>query len=184
MSTSPYPIFNSYELRVQPTNTYFGQKDIQQALLLKRLTRDLLFQYPTPAGFHIITTVRDPLDNLALSSRNAYLSEKERKEAVALWEALKAAEKAWEGGEGKDACVSAAKRSVSERMLSEDVQLKVDYIEFNDPDTFEPLPDSETKTKLMAREGKEAVVLSGAVWVGKTRLLDNLILGDVGMILA
>ena len=93
---------------------------------------------------------------------------------------------AWEGGESKNACVSAAKRFISERKLSEGVQLKLDYIEFNDSDTFEPLPGSETKTKLTAREGKGkgmVVLLNGAVWVGKTRLIDNLILGDVGMVL-
>lgn len=103
-----------------------------------------------------------------------------------LWEVLKAAEKAWEGGESKDACVSAAKRSISERVLPEGVQLKLDYIEFNDPDTFEPLLGSEMKTKAKAEGGKgrNTVLLSGAVWIGKTRLLDNLILGDVRTILA
>lgn len=101
-----------------------------------------------------------------------------------LWEALKAAEKAWEGGESKDACVSAAKRSISERVLPEGVQLKLDYIEFNDPDTFEPLLGSEMKAKAEGGKSRDTVLLSGAVWIGKTRLLDNLILGDVRTILA
>lgn len=166
----------------QPTHAYFGQKDIQQALILKRLVTDLLMSYPTPQNLHIVPTARDPTDGLALSSRNVYLSPAGRKVAPTLRQALLAAEAAWNAGATKyesllkavtvmDATIRKAHR---ERLA---VEIKLDYIEMNDTKTFEVLDAQARKT-----EGG-AVILSGALYVDKTRLIDNTLLGDTTGIL-
>ncbi|KIM90389.1 hypothetical protein PILCRDRAFT_812127 [Piloderma croceum F 1598] len=174
---------------IQPTNTYFGQKDIQQALLLRRLTRDLLLSHPTPSSLHIIPTTRDPTSGLALSSRNAYLTPDER--AVAggtLYEALRTGEQAWMNGETKEECVRKARGVVEnvsggKEARDKSVNVSLDYIEMNDADSFEVIGDGEVVgTRHEGRE-REGVILSGAIWVGKTRLIDNIVLGDMGKIL-
>ncbi|KAJ7281399.1 Pantoate-beta-alanine ligase [Mycena rebaudengoi] len=159
---------------VEPTNAYFGQKDIQQCLILKRLCRDLLLSHPDAAHVHIVPTARDPVDNLALSSRNAYLSAEGRKVAPVLYQALKAAEEAWNVGRPKAECVQRAVDVIGARA---DASLRLDYIEFNDADSLEAL-DGARCVELDA----EPVILSGALWVGNTRLIDNLVLGDVNRI--
>jgi pantoate--beta-alanine ligase len=161
----------------QPTNTYFGQKDIQQALLLRRLCSDLLLSHPTAANLHIVPTTRDPIDGLALSSRNEYLSSEERRVAPALQAALKECEKAWMKGHPKEVCIQKAKDAVNEKTVAfMDVETKLDYIEMNDPGTFDIIDDRMVK-------GENPVILSGAMWAGKTRLIDNIILGDTSTIL-
>lgn len=168
-----------FEFKIQPTNTYFGQKDIQQALLLRRLCRDLLLSHPTYTSLHIVPTARDPTDNLALSSRNAYLSITERAYAGTLYKALHAAEDAWVKGEKKSECVRRAYamvEKVAEEARAKAVDLKVDYVEMNSSEDFEVLGDEDRM------EGR-GVLLSGAVWIGRTRLIDNLILGHVDDIL-
>ncbi|KAJ3984548.1 hypothetical protein F5890DRAFT_1516393 [Lentinula detonsa] len=178
---------------IQPTNAYFGQKDIQQALLLRHMVTDLLLSHPSPDHLHIVPTARDPSDNLALSSRNAYLSPAGRKVAPTLYAALKAAEECWLAGErdrggknkNKKECVEIA-RALVERRIEEardhglDVEITLDYIEMNDAGTFEILDDSDTRSS----RGNEAapVILSGAMWVDRTRLIDNLLLGDFGTV--
>ncbi|KAJ3991004.1 Pantoate-beta-alanine ligase [Lentinula boryana] len=178
---------------IQPTNAYFGQKDIQQALLLRHMVTDLLLSHPSPDHLHIVPTARDPSDNLALSSRNAYLSPAGRKVAPTLYAALKAAEECWLAGEGdeggknknKKECVEIA-RALVERRIEEahdhglDVEITLDYIEMNDAGNFEVLDDTDTRSL----RGNEAapVILSGAMWVDRTRLIDNLLLGDFGTV--
>jgi pantoate--beta-alanine ligase len=170
---------------LQPTNTYFGQKDIQQALLLRRLTRDLLLSHPTPSSLHIIPTTRDLTSGLALSSRNAYLTSDERNIAGGtLYKALRTAEQAWMNGEMKDECVKKARRVIEDvagRKETKEggVNVKLDYVEMNDADNFEVVSDGEVKDT-----NRDAIILSGAIWVGRTRLIDNLILGAVGKILS
>jgi len=166
---------------IQPTNTYFGQKDIQQALLLRRLCSDLLLSHPTAANFHIVPTTRDPVDGLALSSRNEYLSPEERKIAPTLRAALKEAEKAWTEGDPKATCVEKARDLVwlQIRALT-DLNIKLDYVEMNDSVTFNVLNEGTKQDD----SGDNPVILSGAMWVGKTRLIDNIILGDSSTILA
>ncbi|KAL5536695.1 PAN6 [Sanghuangporus sanghuang] len=181
---------------VQPSHAYFGQKDIQQALILRRMVRDLLLPHPTPETLHVVPTTREAADvgtarndeddgeGLALSSRNAYLSRAERAHAPALYRALKRAQTFWEDGRAKDACVKAAVDvlEMEEIAAAENgVHMKLDYIEMSDPWTLEPVPGAETKDA-GEREDRE-FVLSGAVWVGGTRLIDNVILGDSGKIL-
>ncbi|KIK85608.1 hypothetical protein PAXRUDRAFT_831948 [Paxillus rubicundulus Ve08.2h10] len=166
---------------VQPTNAYFGQKDIQQALLLRKLCRDLLFQYPNAEHVHIVPTERDPVDNLALSSRNLYLSTEERSVANTLYKALQAAESAWASGETKYECISAAEALVKEAAkvaTTRGISMNLDYIQMNDSNTFEIL-DGQLQRK--STDGAP-VVLSGAVWVGKTRLIDNIVIGDLDSI--
>ena len=160
----------------QPTNAYFGQKDIQQALLLRRLVGDLHLSHPTPSHLHIVPTARDPTDGLALSSRNAYLTPTERQRAPALYTALQGAARAWKAGTSKREAVQhalqvleATKREGEEH----GVEVRVDYIEMNDPDTFDVLGDEQVQ-----QSDGAPVILSGAVWFGQTRLIDNLILGD------
>lgn len=163
---------------VQPTNAYFGQKDIQQALLLRRMCRDLLLAHPDANHLHIVPTVRDPVDGLALSSRNAYLSVEERSIANTLYRALQAAQSGWLAGETKDACIRAAEvlvTGVVKEAASRGIDMKLDYIEMNDPDSFEVL-DGRSQREAM---GGKTVILSGAVWVGKTRLIDNIVVGEL-----
>ncbi|PVF96781.1 Nucleotidylyl transferase [Serendipita vermifera] len=198
---------------VEPTHAYFGQKDIQQALLLRRLTSDLLLSHPTPSNLHIIPTYRDPVTGLALSSRNAYLTDKERQTwAPVLWKSLQEGKKVWRetleacydqgrvaGGPSGIQCAGlrekvkgAAERiiiaaSVSASKEDPSVTIKLDYIELNWVDTFEPVesftidPSSSQDGGLAESPeipGTPAMILSGAMWVGRTRLIDNILLGD------
>lgn len=169
-------LFNS----IQPTNAYFGQKDIQQALIMRRMVRDLLFANPGPENVHIVPTYRSE-DGLALSSRNAYLSPSERAFAPTLYNALKEAQEAWETGCACSECLQRAAdvvESAREESAIQGVSIQMDYIEMNDPETFEVLLDDAT-----IRSAGRSVILSGAVWVGKTRLIDNFLLGELGVVL-
>ncbi|KAL1758176.1 Pantoate-beta-alanine ligase [Schizophyllum commune] len=171
---------------VQPTRTYFGQKDIQQALLLRRMCKDLLMTLPYPENLHIVPTVRDPADGLALSSRNAYLSPSARRIAPVMSSALDVARDAWEAGLTKDECVKRAEQlvaEVAERARAEGAaEVRLDYIQLNDSDTFSEVPGHRTKDT-WAQQSPHPVILSGAIWVDKTRLIDNYILGDVDSII-
>ncbi|PPQ74338.1 hypothetical protein CVT24_000692 [Panaeolus cyanescens] len=167
---------------IQPNNAYFGQKDIQQALLLKRLSRDLLLAYPDPEHLHIIPTARDPTDGLALSSRNAYLSASGRQVAPTLRAAILAAEEAWNNGCTKDECIAKGVEVVEARKNKAradglDVNVKLDYLEMNDASTFEVLDSGSRKADT------RLVILSGALYVDKTRLIDNNLLGDSHQVL-
>ncbi|KAF7798695.1 hypothetical protein EIP86_009919 [Pleurotus ostreatoroseus] len=174
-------------LITQPSRTYFGQKDIQQALLLRRMTRDLLLPHPEPENLHIVPIARDPASHLALSSRNAYLTPSERNiGAPTLYAALNAAQEAWIAGKEKKECIRQAEELIRSRTegLSrtktgqEEVRLKLDYIEMNDPDTFDVIGDLVERAGWEKGHAGRPVVLSGAMWVGETRLIDNIILGD------
>lgn len=165
--------------RKQPTNAYFGQKDIQQALLLRRMCHDLLFPNPEADHVHIIPTERDPVDGLALSSRNSYLSVEERSVANTLYRALQAAESGWLAGEAKDACIRAAGVLVTGAVrdaAARGIDMRLDYIQMNDSDTFEVLDGQSQRQSVV---GGGAVILSGAVWVGRTRLIDNIVVGEL-----
>ncbi|KAF8967771.1 pantothenate synthetase [Flammula alnicola] len=182
-------LFNAIEpqdskfLIPQPTNAYFGQKDIQQALLLKRMCRDLLLSHPEPQNLHIIPTARDSSDGLALSSRNAYLSAEGRKVAPTLRQALQAAEAAWNSGLPKSECIARAKavvecRTAEAQAAGLDVTIRLDYLEMNDGHTFDVLDAG------LRKDDVDLVILSGALNVDKTRLIDNILLGDSGKVLS
>jgi len=169
---------------VEPTNAYFGQKDIQQALLLRRLSRDLLLSHPDFKHIHVVPTARDPENGLALSSRNAYLTEDGRRVASTLREALQAAEAAWNHGSTKLECVEKATEVIEIRKalaLAEglNVEMRLDYVELNNADNFELVDAQTSKTEA----GSQPVILSGALWVDNTRLIDNVILGDANRVI-
>jgi pantoate--beta-alanine ligase len=142
---------------VEPEVAVFGQKDIQQAVLIQAMVRDLDW----PLELVIAPTVREA-DGLALSSRNAYLTPDQRREAVALSVALRAAERAWEAGEHSPARLEAVMRAE----LSMHPLASVDYIAIVDGVRLAPV---ERVT--------EGTIVAIAARLGGTRLLDNIILG-------
>ncbi|HEU5170824.1 MAG TPA: pantoate--beta-alanine ligase [Gemmatimonadales bacterium] len=142
---------------VEPDVACFGQKDIQQAALVRRMVRDLDW----PIELAVVPTVRDR-DGLALSSRNAYLSAAERRDALALSRGLAAAEATWHAGERSSAMLAAAVR----RELDAAPGLRADYIAVVDPDRFAPVLHADPGT-----------IIAVAGRVGETRLIDNVILG-------
>ncbi|KAK4049938.1 pantoate-beta-alanine ligase [Microbotryomycetes sp. JL201] len=166
---------------VQPTRAYFGQKDIQQAILLRRMLTDLHVTLPLPRDLVIMPTHRNSETSLALSSRNAYLTTEERQWATVLIDGLKAGQRVFEEmrkqGQGDvdvGRVLEAARNSVRkvEEGTSDDekVHVKMLYISMNDPEELFNLEEGEK----IVRKGKGAI-LSGAVMLGKTRLIDNLV---------
>ena len=117
-------------------------------------------------------------DGLALSSRNAYLGPEERKVANTLHRALSLAKEGWESGSSKLECVARSRELVESVRAEVGVEMKLDYVELNDSDSFEVVGDGETRVDYATRP----VLLSGALWVGKTRLIDNFILGDPALL--
>jgi pantoate--beta-alanine ligase len=139
-------------LAVPADAAYFGAKDWQQTLVVKRMTRDL----GLPVEIVVCPTVRER-DGLAMSSRNAYLSPADRSRAVAVFESLRRAEQLWSAGGG----TAAIERIMQETMSSRGIV--VDYVALADPESLEPLPD-----------GAERGVALVAGRLGGTRLIDNL----------
>lgn len=136
---------------VQPGVTVFGQKDAQQVFLVRRMLRDL----DLPVSVEVQPTVRED-DGLALSSRNRYLDESERRAAVALSAALSDARGAAAGG------APAARRAAAMRLDGERA-VKLDYLVIVDPATFLPVAD----------DYRGPAILLVAARVGSTRLIDN-----------
>jgi len=143
---------------VQPDAAVFGQKDFQQATVIRAMVRDLNFAIAVA----VVPTVREP-DGLALSSRNSYLSAEERLRARALHAALRTAAAAYAAGERDVRALEAAGRAV----LDADPRTSVDYFAVVDPATLEPA----------AAARADSVVLVAAR-VGTTRLIDNATLGS------
>lgn len=141
---------------VQPDRAYFGQKDAQQAVVIRRMVRDLNF----PVEIVVCPTVREP-DGLALSSRNTYLNPQERQAATVLFRALQAAKARYEAGERDGERLREAMREV----LRGEPLARVDYVSVADPETLEELSRVEG-----------SALLSLAVYIGNTRLIDNLLL--------
>jgi len=142
---------------VQPHKAYFGQKDAQQAAVIRQMTRDLNF----PIEIVICPIVREP-DGLAMSSRNVYLDAGQRKAATVLHRSLSAAKNAYEGGE-RDA---GKLRQIMKDVLASEPLAQMQYVSCADYDTLEELEKVTGKT-----------LLSMAVFMGKTRLIDNFVLG-------
>jgi len=139
----------------KPHIAVFGQKDAQQALIIKQMVRDLNFDIE----IIVAPIVREP-DGLAMSSRNVYLSESERKDATVLYESLKLAERLIEEGE-RDAGKIILKM---EELIKSKPTAKIDYIAVVAPDTLERVEELE--------KGKEYLIAL-AVRIGSTRLIDN-----------
>ncbi|KUK36609.1 MAG: Pantothenate synthetase [Thermacetogenium phaeum] len=141
---------------VQPTKAYFGQKDAQQALVIKRMVEDL----NVPVEIITCPIVREE-DGLAMSSRNVYLTPEERKLALALPKALTVGKELIEKGERDPQKV----REKILEILQSSPGVRVDYVEVCNG---ENLADLE--------ELKGPILLAAAVWVGKARLIDNIYL--------
>ncbi|HTY62208.1 MAG TPA: pantoate--beta-alanine ligase [Acidobacteriota bacterium] len=139
-----------------PTRAYFGQKDAQQVVVLQRMVRDLNL----PVELVVCPTVREA-DGLALSSRNAYLNPAERKAATVLYRALCAARSKYDAGERNADALRATMKSVLEGEPLANAQ----YVSAADPETLEELASVEN-----------GVLLSLAVRIGQTRLIDNFLL--------
>ena len=141
---------------VQPEVTYFGQKDAQQALVVKRLVRDL----DIPVRISVCPTVREP-DGLAMSSRNAYLSADDRRRALGLSRALEAADAVVAGGERDSAAVLAAAHAQLEH-----AGVEPEYVELRSTADLSPVERVNGST-----------LLAVAARVGRARLIDNKVLG-------
>lgn len=142
---------------VLPDIAIFGQKDAQQAAIICRMVRDLNF----PVRIIVNPLIREP-DGLAMSSRNRYLSKAERQQAPAIFQALQAAKVAIE----QYGILNTPESTVSDiRATIESAGGTVDYIQIMDNETLQPI--SQTTTEIL---------IAVAVFFGKTRLLDNLII--------
>lgn len=142
---------------VQPDRAYFGEKDYQQLQVIRRMTRDLNM----PITIIAVPTVREA-DGLAMSSRNAYLSPPERAVAPRLYEALQAGARIVKnGGTGAQAVAAATE------MLEKEPLIQIQYLEAVDPETLADKKDSGAP-----------LVLAAAIFIGKTRLIDNVIVDD------
>ncbi len=147
-------LFNAF----QPQRAYFGQKDAQQVVVIRQMARDLNF----PVEIVVCPTVREP-DGLAMSSRNAYLSAEERQAATVLNRALLAARRAFGGGERRAEVL----RQILLNILEEEPLARAEYVSAADPETLAELNGPVTQA-----------LLSMAVRIGKTVLIDNLTVGE------
>jgi pantoate--beta-alanine ligase len=141
---------------VEPDVAFFGQKDAAQAAIIKRMVRDLMF----PVEIVVAPIVRES-DGLALSSRNAYLSPTERKQATVLSRALREVEKRYGTGERSSAALIEAARKV----FAGEPSVRADYIEIVDRDTLEAVSEAHS-----------GALVAVAAFVGTTRLIDNAVL--------
>ena len=141
---------------VEPDKAFFGQKDAAQSTIIRRMVRDLNI----PVQVVVCPIVREP-DGLAMSSRNAYLDAQQRKSALVLSRSLIAAQERFNQGERRvQALIETGKRA-----FEQEPSVRLDYFEIVDPETLDPVDD-------LSRGGLVAV----AAFVGKARLIDNIVL--------
>ena len=140
---------------VQPDVAYFGEKDAQQLAIVRRAVADL----NVPVTIASVETVREP-DGLAISSRNRHLGSDERRMAPLLYQALRAVQS--QVAEGTtDAALALARGAAA---IPDDSRLRLEYLEVVDPASFQPVGRITGP-----------VIAAGALWVGSTRLIDNLL---------
>jgi pantoate--beta-alanine ligase len=139
----------------QADRAYFGEKDAQQLAVVRRLVED----FNVPIAIVGVPTVREP-DGLALSSRNQRLSADERRAAPVLYRALKVAEQLIRSGDGDVAQVEAAARQV----IEDEHAVRLEYLQIVEPREVQPVDRIDGP-----------VIAAGAIWVGSTRLIDNVI---------
>ena len=145
---------------VGPELAFFGQKDAQQAVVIRRMARDLDF----PVEIVVVPTVREP-DGLAMSSRNAYLDPAERERAAALSRALRAAERAAEAGEtSTEPALAAARAELAA------AGIEPEYLEARDAEDLTPARNFNGRPILVAVAAR----------VGSARLIDNVVIGGTG----
>lgn len=142
---------------VLPDVAYFGQKDAQQAIVIKRMVEDLNMDLK----IKVMPIIREP-DGLAMSSRNVYLSEKERMDALALYESLNLAKRLIKSGMRNAQKIKSQMR----RLIDSKESARIDYISISD-----------LKDLREIKYIKKDTLIALAVWVGKTRLIDNIIVG-------
>jgi pantoate--beta-alanine ligase len=141
---------------IQPHKAYFGQKDAQQAAVIRQMVRDLNF----PLEIVVCPIVREP-DGLAMSSRNVYLDPEQRRAAIVLYRSLSEAKVAYENGERN----AEQLRQTMKDVLASEPLAQTQYVSCADYETLEELEVIDRKA-----------LLSMAVFVGKTRLIDNFVL--------
>ena len=141
---------------VEPTRAYFGQKDAQQAIVIKKMVADLNMNLE----IIVVPTVRES-DGLAMSSRNVYLNPQERQAAAVLYKALTTAQGLWERGEKNAEHL----RQEMASLISKEPLAKIDYVSIADAETLEELPEID-----------RPALASLTVRIGKTRLIDNVAL--------
>lgn len=144
---------------ITPDQAYFGQKDAQQLAIIKKMVKDLNFAVEIVA----CPIVREP-DGLALSSRNAYLSKQQRQAALILSQSLQAAQELLLKGE-RDAQV--IREFISEQIAGEPL-VKIDYIEVVDALSLKPVKNIAAP-----------ILVAAAIYVGKTRLIDNFVFEEI-----
>jgi len=142
---------------VQPDIAYFGQKDAQQAIIIDRMVKDL----DMPFTIRVLPIVREK-DGLAMSSRNIYLSAEERAAATVLPRALRKSELLFKTGEQDAAILAEAVR----KEIEAEPLARIDYVEIRD-----------AKTLAEVQVVKEPALMALAVFFGRTRLIDNIVLG-------
>ncbi len=141
---------------IGPDTAYFGEKDYQQAFMVSKMVEDLNL----PLKIKVMPIVREP-DGLAMSSRNVYLNRRERIDARVLCQSLQKAKKMILSGQNRsDKIIIEIKKEILRKESA-----RIDYVEIVDAQTLEP-------KKYI--EGKVAILL--AVWIGKTRLIDNMVI--------
>ncbi|MCL0064423.1 pantoate--beta-alanine ligase [Dehalococcoidia bacterium] len=142
---------------VEPARAYFGQKDAQQALVIKKMVADLNMN----PQIIVAPTVREP-DGLAMSSRNSYLNPEERQAALVLWKSLSLAQQLRSGGEKSADRI----RRQMIALIEGEPRALIDYVSIADLGSLRELDEIDSPA-----------LVSLAVWIGKTRLIDNVILG-------
>ncbi|ORY59731.1 pantoate-beta-alanine ligase-like protein [Pseudomassariella vexata] len=172
---------------VQPEKVYFGQKDVQQTVVIKKMVKDFML----PMDVEIGATIREP-DGLALSSRNVYLGARRRQAATVLSRALRAAEKQYLDGAFDRESILGAATAVTTDTLSEQmtlspekrVKFEVDYISLADPETMEELTEVDPKNggilsgalKMLPVESPQEGEDLGHSGGPAVRLIDNIVL--------
>lgn len=143
---------------VEPTRAYFGQKDAQQVVVIQKMVTDLNMNLEVV----VVPTQREP-DGLAMSSRNVYLNPEERQAAVVLWKSMNLARGLWQKGERDAEKI----RNAMVALIKKEPLARIDYVSIAGPRTLEELSQI-----------KGPALISMAVYFGKTRLIDNMTLGD------
>lgn len=149
---------------VKPDQAYFGQKDAQQAIIIKKMTRELNMDI----NIRTIPIVRDA-DGLALSSRNCYLSPAERQSALCLSRALRRAQDETRRGCRNATLLKNILHEEINQTIKQDPSISIDYLEVVSLDRLETVATIDMHNTLVA----------GAIRVGQTRLIDNFILGEI-----
>jgi pantoate--beta-alanine ligase len=146
---------------IRPDFAFFGQKDAQQALIVKRVVRDLAFE----TEILVLPTVREN-SGLAIASRNAYLSEAEHEAAPVIHQALERAREAYQQGERNAGKLAEILRATIEA----EPRARLDYLSVLDAETLEQLDKLDER----------AILIAVAAYIGKTRLIDNIVLNPGG----